>query len=105
MDLLLQHLTGIPIQENVWNLAIGSSATDQSLDAAINALPNKTVRLVSDVDCYVVMIDPAVDSDVTATTGLRLIANQPEYFSCSKKKTTVSVIQSDTAGTLNIVVL
>lgn len=105
MDLLLQHVYGTILQENIFNADYTGTATNIDLSGAVNSLPSKPCQLVSTTDCWVCMIDPNVDADVTATTGMRLVANIPLVFSLGYKKTHISVLQVDTAGSLNVAVL
>ena len=50
--------------------------TTEEKSSAFNAL-TRIVRLVSTVDCFVLFGN---DPTVTDTTGIKLLAGQPEYF-------------------------
>jgi hypothetical protein len=75
------------------NVAVGSSSTQST---ALGA-QTRCVRLVSNTDCYI-----AIGSNPTATTsGLLLLASQPEYFTVRPGEL-IAVIQSSASGTLNV---
>lgn len=61
-------------------------------------LDSSAVRLVSDVDCFVVFGAAPVAS---ATNGMRIRAKIPEYFAC-KSSDKLSVIRSSASGMLNV---
>lgn len=65
----LGMLNGVTIQ----NITISSSAAQSA------ALDNRTVavRILSDTDCWVL---GGANPTVATTTGLKVLAGQPEYF-------------------------
>ena len=102
-DVLLQHVFGCPTQANVYNL-VADGYTANSL-----LLPKiKQIRLVSSVDCWVILSDAATEPTVTATTGMLLVAGTPEVFTTATQHRTISVLTvdvDDSGGFLNITVL
>lgn len=79
------------------NLSISSTSASVTVSSLVNKSEG-SVRLVSDVDCFVRLTTGA---STAVTTDLKLVAGVPEAFGYAPDITVLSAVTSSASGTLN----
>lgn len=85
---------------NTGNLSISATSASVTI-SSLKSNSEDSIRLVSDVDCYVRMTNGA---STAVTTDVKLVAGTPESFGITEDGTTLSGVTASGTGTINYMV-